>query len=555
MSAVIDILLLTDQNSVVRSAECRNELLNSELRQQLRQWCDLPLSQIPDTEWALEKGQMHWKQLCFCLDIVPLTDAAQLLLLRQEDLQKRLMEAALNITTDGIELYDADAQILFLNQSCKKLLDLPADNSVEGQNLLDVFAVDPEYSTTLTALRTGAPVRRRFDLYKSTTGKDLFTVNTSYPVSEDGRLLGAVSVERSIQMTETLLSEVKQDQQLLTRRLSASMNKAPNIRYSLQDLIGSSPQLLSAIALAKKMAPRDNNILLQGETGTGKEIFAQGIHAISSRKNEKFVAVNCAAFPESLIEGMLFGTVKGAFTGSSDKAGLIEEADHGTLFLDELNSMSLGMQAKLLRVLQEKTLQRVGSTKDIPIDVRVISSCNEDVYQLMESGKLRKDLFYRLASIVIDIPPLRERMEDLDELVWHYVSTHEGLSAQPVTKIAPAFWQRLRHHSWPGNVRELFHFLNYAVSVSEGGMLREQDLPPYFQSLEHRVAAAPATGVPGAKDISFQKGLPLLLQEYERLVLQEAYNACGKNATKAAELLKISRQNFQYYVKKYNLKD
>ena len=142
------------------------------------------------------------------------------------------------------------------------------------------------------------------------------------------------------------------------------------------------------------------------------------------------MAVNCAAFPETLIEGMLFGTVKGAFTGSTDKVGLMEEANHGTLFLDELNSMSLGMQAKLLRALQERLIQRIGGTGYIPIDVRVIASCNEDAYALSETGKLRKDLFYRLASVVIDIPPLRERLSDLKELVWHYVREHRDMAAQ-----------------------------------------------------------------------------------------------------------------------------
>lgn len=199
-------------------------------------------------------------------------------------------------------------------------------------------------------------------------------------------------------------------QQILLQHLSASLTPIKSTQYTMQDIIGSDPRLVSVKNLACKMALKDINILIQGETGTGKEIFAQGIHNLSSRKNEKFVAVNCAAFPETLIEGLLFGTAKDAFTGSTDKIGLIEEANHGSLFLDELNSMSLSMQAKLLRVLQEKTLRRVGSTKSIPVDVRIISSCNEDAYALSENGTLRRDLFYRLASVVVEIPPLRERL-------------------------------------------------------------------------------------------------------------------------------------------------
>lgn len=265
------------------------------------------------------------------------------------------------------------------------------------------------------------------------------------------------------------------------------------------------------------------------------------------------MAVNCAAFPESLIEGMLFGTVKGAFTGSTDKAGLLEAANHGTLFLDELNSMSLSMQAKLLRVLEEGTLQRVGSTKEIQVDIRVLSSCNQDAFALAESGALRRDLFYRLASAVVEILPLRERMEDLEELVWHFVRERSPRSAQPIETIEPDFWTHLRQYSWPGNVRELFHILECSVSVAKQGVLRQCDLPVYFLRHSTPLTQTPPPAVVSSPKAAFQKGLDGLVREYERQILSQAYLACGKNATQTAELLKISRQSFQYYKKKYDL--
>lgn len=501
---------------------------------------------------------MTWKGVRFQIQECTLNLGLHCIMLRRDDQRERLLEALLDTMANALQVYDSSGRIQYMNRSCKRLLDISLEENLEGRHLLDVFAVDPDFSSTLTALRTRSLVQDRFDQYKSTTGKELSTVTTAIPVIENDRLLGAVTIERDIQMTEKNMSVLRQDQRMLTRHLSTSIKMSPDIRYSLKNLVGSSPGLLDAIDLAKRMAPRDNNILIQGETGTGKEIFAQGIQALSSRRNEKFVAVNCAAFPESLIESMMFGTVRGAFTGSTDKIGLMEEANHGTLFLDELNSMSLGMQAKLLRVLQEKNLQRVGGTKNIPIDIRVIASCNEDVFQLTETGKLRRDLFYRLASIIVEIPPLRERMEDLDELVWNYIHTHEPLCSQLITQITPAFWRRLQQHAWPGNIRELFHILNYAVSVSENGILRETDLPSYFKNLGQSVSPAAARSAPAPADmgqIPFQKGLAPLLRDYECRVLRDAYLTCGKNATKAAELLKISRQNFQYYVKKYNLKD
>ena len=358
-----------------------------------------------------------------------------------------------------------------------------------------------------------------------------------------------------MKMLKKGIADYQNMQRILLQHLSASLTPIKSTRYTMQDIIGSDPLLVSAKNLASKMALKDINILIQGETGTGKEIFAQGIHNLSSRKDEKFVAVNCAAFPETLIEGLLFGTVKGAFTGSADKIGLIEEANHGTLFLDELNSMSLNMQAKLLRVLQEKTIRRVGSTKNIPVDVRIISSCNEDAYALSENGTLRRDLFYRLASVVVEIPPLRERMDDIVPLTWHYIRKHQDLSVQPITEISPDFWERLRQHCWPGNVRELFHVLSFALSDCEGTTLQAENLPARFK-------ARPNMGTekisiphirPADMSADFERGLSQLVKDYERQLLRQAYLSCDRNATKTAELLKISRQNFQYYLKKYNL--
>ena len=294
--------------------------------------------------------------------------------------RERLLEAALDQVPYGVQIYDQDAHIVFFNRASKEqLLGIPLDQTLQGQALLDVFAVRPDYSTTMTALRRGKAMNRRFDRYKSTIGVELNTITSAYPVAgEDGETLGCVTFERNLKMTKRLLETGQQDQQTLLEHQPEVERSGPNTRYTLADLIGSSPGLVEAKELARKMAARDNNILIQGETGTGKEIFAQGIHNLSLRRRQKFVAVNCAAFPETLIEGMLFGTVKGAFTGSTDKVGLMEEANHGTLFLDELNSMSLGMQAKLLRALQERLIQRIGGTGYIPIDVRVIASCNED---------------------------------------------------------------------------------------------------------------------------------------------------------------------------------
>lgn len=550
MRPIVDMFLVLDRHSTVQFVEYRGESRDARLREETACWKGLPVEQLPNTEWDFSLGQMRWRKEIFLFDTVSLSEDAKCVLLRRENARERLMEAVLDRLGESVEIYDENTAFLFANRACKKMLDIPEEQDIEGQKLLDIFEVPAEYSTNLTAMRTGAPVRNRFDSYKSTTGKTLTTVNYAYPVMEKGRLLGSVSFEWNMGMVEKKMRDLTHIQQILIRHLPSPLKTPGDTHYTLQDLIGSSPELLSAIELAARMAPRDNSILIQGETGTGKEIFAQGIHALSTRRNEKFVAVNCAAFPETLIEGMLFGTAKGAFTGSVDREGLIEAANHGTLFLDEINSMSLPMQAKLLRVLQEGTLQRVGSTASIPVDIRLIASTNEDPFAMIDQGRMRKDLFYRVASVIVEIPPLRERIGDLEELTWHYIRENPAPTG-PIEKIEPAFWQRLRQHDWPGNVRELFHILSYAVNASEDGVLREEDLPTYFRERNRKAPAPPAENWDGSLD--FHKGLGALVWDYERQVVREAYAACGENATKTAELLRISRQSCQYYLKKYRL--
>ena len=557
MATMYDYLFTLTEDGVIRQVQSSPSGQYLPMWQDSAGWIGLAPENIPNTVWNHAAGSVIWNQIPFRFTQLHPTPDVNCLLLQRENMREALLEGTLDVIPDGIQIYDAAGTVQFFNRSTLDLLEYSSSRQVEGHNLLDIFAVDPEYSTTLAALHTHTAVVGRVDQYKSTTGKNLSTVNTGVPIFKDGVLLGCVSFERDMKLLQKNISNYQNVQNILLRHLPASMSSAQSTRYTLQDVIGSDPLLIAAKNLAAKMALKDMNILIQGETGTGKEIFAQGIHNLSSRKNEKFVAINCAAFPENLIEGLLFGTAKGAFTGSTDKMGLIEEANHGTLFLDELNSMSLSMQAKLLRVLQEKTLRRVGGTKNIPVDIRVLSSCNEDAYELSESGALRRDLFYRLASVVVEIPPLRERLDDIPQLTWHYIRKNQELCVQPITEISPDFWERLRAHRWPGNVRELFHVLSFALSDCEKTTLRAENLPARFhtrpeESVETLSFPSPSPS-PVDKTYDFDRGFSQLVKEYERQLLRQAYLSCDRNATKAAELLKISRQNFQYYLKKYDL--
>ena len=250
--------------------------------------------------------------------------------------------------------------------------------------------------------------------------------------------------------------------------------------YDLEDFIGEAPSVQELKKTVRKVAPQDSNIMIYGETGTGKEIFAQSIHRASSRRSKKFLAINCAAIPETLIESLLFGTQKGSFTGSEDKAGYFEEASGGTLFLDELNSMSLAMQSKILRVIQENTFRRVGGNKDLKLDVRIISSCNEDPFRAIADNQFRRDLFYRLSTVMLELPPLREHLEDLEELVRYHLNATSYQYVHGITEVDPQVYAILRSYHWPGNVRELFHVLDYAQNVADSSTMRPEHLPSYL---------------------------------------------------------------------------
>ena len=307
------------------------------------------------------------------------------------------------------------------------------------------------------------------------------------------------------------------------------------------------------LELAQRVAPQNSPVMLVGETGTGKEIFAQSIHRSSPRAGKKFVAINCAAIPETLIESLLFGTAKGSFTGSEDKAGYFEEASGGTLFLDELNSMSLVMQSKLLRVLQERTFRRVGGKKDLELDVRIISSCNEDPFQTVEENKFRRDLFYRLSSVIIELPPLREHLEDLEQLTWYHLEQTAFQYVHRITRIQPQVYQLLRAYRWPGNVRELFHVLDYAQNVADSDVMTVEHLPAYLRKNQ---APAPRQSAPltpsGHIDFS-HTSLQALMDDYEKEVITQALDHCGYNISQTAQALGILRQSLQYRIRKYGI--
>jgi len=301
-------------------------------------------------------------------------------------------------------------------------------------------------------------------------------------------------------------------------------------KYKLENIVGRSPKMLQVYKTVARVAESRSTVLIHGESGTGKELIARAIHFNSSRVSASFVAVDCGSLAETLLESELFGHVRGAFTGAvTNKKGLFEEADKGTCFLDEVGDISLSMQAKLLRVLQEHEIKRVGETETIKVDVRIVAATNRDLEELVEARKFREDLYYRLNVVSISVPPLREREEDVPLLVDHFLSKYASENQKPLPRISPEALDLLVRYRWPGNVRELENMIERMVTLSQSGIIFSEDLPSRLRIDSTDVDLS-----------SFPTGIPL--SQIEKLYIERVLEETGGNKKKAAEILGINRR-------------
>ena len=325
---------------------------------------------------------------------------------------------------------------------------------------------------------------------------------------------------------------------------NANLKAQLGTRYRLENIVAESPLMQNVCEMIKRVAPTDATVLVYGESGTGKELVAKAIHASSKRKDKKFLAVNCAALPEPLLESEMFGHVKGAFTGASvNKEGLFEAACGGTIFLDEIGSMPLSIQGKLLRVLQEKEVRRVGSNETVSIDARVIAATNTRLETLLKENLFREDLYYRLSVIPIEIRPLRERTEDILPLVYH-VLKRETPAGTPTPTLSPEVAAILESHTWPGNVRELENAIRHAMTFARDATITPDVLPLKIRQAMQKMAAQPTMGSAGASvdviDPQRGKSLKAFLRTKEKEYLQQILTYTGGDKEKAAKALDIS---------------
>lgn len=467
--------------------------------------------------------------------------------------KQSLLNLILDKIKEGIHVVDSTGRTLLYNKVMADMEGMEPDEVVNKQ-LLDVLPSLKGNSTLLKVLKTGEAITMNYQTYFNKDGKKITTVNSTWPIKKDGKIIGAVEIAKDISNIEKVVDS-------LINSINYSNNAPKNYsnktaKYTFDDILGQSPEILNAKQIGYLASKTDSPVLIIGESGTGKELFAQSIHNASDRKNKPFIAENCAAIPENLLEGLLFGTSKGAFTGAINRSGLLEQADGGTLLLDEINSMPLDLQAKFLRVLQESKFRPIGSSREIKVDVRIIAITSKDPVQLVKEGKLREDLFYRLSVVNIYIPPLRNRRGDIEILKNHFIKTFEKKFNKKIAGIDEEVNKFFNTYTWPGNVRELEHVIEGAFNiVPENETIKMEHLPYYIRkyyndSIDNEIKDIDTQ----IHSIGVMKRNKLSLNEYlnkieEKLII-EALKINDYNITKTAEYLGIKRQGLQYKLKK-----
>lgn len=444
---------------------------------------------------------------------------------------------------EGIHIIDHTGKTILYNRAISEIEGL-SQKQVVGKHLLDLFPDwTKENSTLLTVLSSGKPILNREQSYLNFRGKNIKTINTTLPIYDGGKIVGAVEIAKNITTVNDMSKQIIELQQKLIK----PQKKESGIKhYHFDQLIGKNDKYLEAIKLAKRASKSISSVLIFGDTGTGKELFAQSIHYGSVRKDMPFIAQNCAAIPETLLEGLLFGTSRGSFTGAQDRPGLFEQADGGTLFLDEINSMSSALQAKILRVLQENYVRRVGGNRDIPIDVRIIAATNEEPDRLILSGQFRKDLYYRLNVINIRIPSLNERVDDIPLLVDYFIREYNDQLGKDVWMISSELLEAFKRYNWAGNIRELKNFIESAMNlVSDEHVIGKEHMPSHVAEVLLRKSQYIKPELPYVDDLN------LHLAKIEKDIISTTLNLYNNNISKTAKHLKISRQNLQYKMKLY----
>ncbi|ATW28924.1 hypothetical protein DCMF_26405 [Candidatus Formimonas warabiya] len=452
----------------------------------------------------------------------------------------------LNSINEGVIMTNSKGCVTLYNKQIQKFEGLDPANVI-GRHLTEVYNITEETSDQLSVWKSKKPIIDRYQKFLTADNKELNSIGSTYPVFKNGEIVAAFTICRNLTKIHELLNKTMQAQEKSTENTLVE-DLGNNTRFQLNDIVAKSDVMLELLEKARKAALVDATVLVWGETGTGKELVVQGIHNENplTRKNP-FVAVNCAAIPESLLESLLFGTTKGSFTGSVESTGLFEQAGKGTLYLDEINSMPLNLQAKLLRVLQEKKFRKLGGKEELPMQCRITSSTNVDPAECVATNTLRKDLYYRLSVLVLEIPPLVKRREDIPLLINHFINSLSAKYGKRVNRISFDLVSAFCDYTWPGNVRELEHSIESAVSmIDEEGILLPEHFPSNLLGKLEKPLFVPSKLPPN--------GLSGVLSQTEKETICQVLEECGWNISESARVLKIGRTNLQYRMKKNGIK-
>ena len=443
------------------------------------------------------------------------------------DDEKSMLEfLSIMLTKDGFSVATSDMGQEGINMFKKTRFDLViVDIKMPKVSGIDVLKSIRSYDTSAVVL--------------------MITAYASVDTAIEAMKLGAfdyIAKPFKIERIRVVIRKALQQRKLLDENIN--LKKQLKSEYDFKNIIGNSLPIRDVFDKVRKISHTDATVLLYGETGAGKELFARAIHYNSPRKSEPFISIDCGALTETLLESELFGHVKGAFTGAIEhKKGLFEAADGGTIFLDEVGVASPQIQTKLLRVLQEHEIKRVGGNKSIKVDVRVIAATNTDLEQQIKDGKFREDLFYRLSVIPIVLPPLRERIEDIPLLVSHFFKKYAKKAGSKIKKMSPEAMQILMKYNWPGNIRELENVIERSVILEEGDTIPIESLPDKLREQEIEID----------EEHLIAEGLKNTVEQTERNIILKAFEECTENQYQTAKKLKVSRQNLQYKLKKYRI--
>lgn len=490
-------------------------------------------SQLSETERLLQEKQTDYREL------------------------EAFKETLLQGVGSGIAITDAQGYINYFNSQAQKLTCLQEAN-VKGKKLNQIF---PGMAHDFDGPQNGRRVLTDEIVFADSRGSQKQVRLTLAPLSNAGdQLIGYVAILEDITKQKEFEEKLRLEEELRRARefeIRTLPGATGESAFHFEGVLGKSGGIEKIYQLVQKVAASNTTVLIMGESGTGKELVARAIHFNGSRRDKGFVAVNCGAIPEALIESELFGHVRGAFTGAvSDHLGLFKQADQGTVFLDEVGELPLHLQVKLLRVLQEKIVTPVGGNKPIKVEVRVISATNKDLRKEMEEGRFREDLFYRLNVVQMVMPPLRNRKEDISAFAHHFMHKFACSQGKQVEEISSGALMHLLSYPYPGNVRELENILEHAVAVTNKNILTEDDLPLH---VKRSPIAEEAEGfektTPGGADHFFSKGLSLdvELETHEKCILLGALKRANGVQKRAAEILGINYRSLRHRLEKYGL--